>query len=86
MLRATFFALGMFVLMWGACLFYVDEFVLAARSDAPGGMRINGRYTTFNTKDRLTIDPPEWAAVGLLSLAAVTLIYSIALPRERPKK
>jgi hypothetical protein len=84
MMRSSFFATGLFVLMWGASFLVVDKVVLHAREEAPQkytGFR--GMFTTTNASRQRVFDPPDWAAFSLLSIGSVTMLYAIALPGKK---
>lgn len=83
MVRAFFFALGLFLCLIGAELFLVDRAVLNLREE-PGrngsrwSMRGRGRQRLFN--------PPDWAPWAATSAGAVIVLYSIALPKKSSSK
>lgn len=85
MLRATFFSMGLFVTLWGAAFLFADKIVLydngeeLERDKNIRGMMSNQQIE----KDvRRVFDPPDWAAFSLLSVGAVTILYTIALPQR----
>jgi hypothetical protein len=83
MMRATFFAIGLFVTLWGAGLLVVDKFELNAKADEVPRTGFRGLFTSVTTPERKqVIDPPEWAAFSLMSVGAVTMLYSVALPKK----
>jgi hypothetical protein len=83
MLRACFFATGLFVCLWGASFLFIDSLVLNI-DDQPqtdGGFRgLLGMVTTAEAPK--VFSPPEWAAFSLISIGAVTMLYSVALPKR----
>lgn len=82
MMRATFFAIGLFVTLWGVGLFFVDQFVLTVKSPAPQQTGFRGLFTAITPDRKQVIDPPEWAAFSLMSIGTVTMLYSVALPKK----
>jgi hypothetical protein len=82
MVRAVFFAFGLFVTLWGAGFLVVDKFVLNLKADAiqPSGFR--GLFTAVSPERKKIIDPPDWAAFSLMSVGTVTMLYAVALPKK----
>jgi hypothetical protein len=81
MMRATFFAIGLFVTLWGVGFLVVDKMVLNMKSDAQqGGFR--GLFNSVTPERARVIDPPDWAAFSLMSVGTVTMLYSVALPKK----
>jgi hypothetical protein len=86
MFRATFFAIGLFVTLSGAAFLYADRIVLVDNGEKLERDKSHGILNMVSNQQvekdlRRVIDPPDWASFGLLSLGAVTILYSIALPR-----
>ncbi|MGQ0637684.1 MAG: hypothetical protein ACT4QC_24160 [Planctomycetaceae bacterium] len=82
MVRATFFAVGLFVTLWGVGLLFVDKFVLTMKSEMPQPSGFRGLFTAITPERKQVIDPPEWAAFSLMSVGTVTMLYSVALPKK----
>lgn len=82
MLRATFFAVGLFTTLWGIGLLFVDKMVLKVDSDAAQQSGFRGLFTAVAPERSRVIDPPDWAAFSLMSVGAVTMLYSVALPKK----
>jgi hypothetical protein len=82
MLRSTFFAMGLFVALWGISFLMVDKIVLTLRDSAPKNPQIRGLFLTSGPDRKQVLDPPDWAAFSLMSIGAVTMLYSVALPRK----
>lgn len=82
MMRATFFAIGLFVTLWGVGFLMVDKMVLKMKADpAPqGGFR--GLFNAVTPERQQVLDPPDWAAFSLMSVGTVTMLYSVALPKK----
>lgn len=85
MLRSGFCAFGLFVLLWGISFLSIDRIVLAAEpepeeKDKPSLRKL---VTTINEENKYEIAPPDWAAYSLMSIGAVTILYSVALPRKQ---
>lgn len=76
MWRAMFLAVGLYAVLVGAECLVVEKAVLAQREEpAPGAASIEtGRKREFV--------PPDWAPWSLMSTGAVTMLYSITLPKK----
>jgi len=80
MMRATFFAIGLFITLWGVGFLFVDKMVLNMKSESQqSGFR--GLFNAATERNRV-IDPPDWAAFSLMSVGTVTMLYSVALPKK----
>ncbi len=77
MWRAFFWAVGVFTLLLGAQCLLVDKALLrkrvAEKSNLPW-IKAKQRPQEFV--------PPDWAPWSLLSLGAITILYSITIPRR----
>lgn len=82
MLRATFFAVGLFVTLWGVGCLFVDRFELNMRSDIAPQSGFRGLFSSIAPERKKIIDPPDWAAFSLMSIGTVTMLYSVALPKK----
>ena len=82
MLRAAFFAGGMFVIMLGLSTMCVDKVILHAKDDPRRDPNFRGFYTSVNEQKQHVFDPPDWAGFSLLSVGGVTILYSLALPKH----
>jgi hypothetical protein len=98
MIRATFFALGLFVTLCGVSLLYIDRLVL--NTEASRQLR-HWAEQTEATEQRSpwrlishlrpddepslqnVVDPPDWAGAALLSFGGVLLLYALSLPGRR---
>jgi hypothetical protein len=84
MLRATFFSIGLFVTLWGVSLLFVDKLVLSSRQDQMRNQGFRGMFSQMTGAPRQQVyDPPDWAAFSLLAIGAVTMLYSVALPKKK---
>jgi hypothetical protein len=85
-MRATFFAIGLFVGLWGISFLFIDKLVLDMKEGPQ--TREQGFRGLFaanqNAEEQKEFDPPEWAAFSLMSIGSVTMLYSIALPKKKP--
>jgi len=81
MLRASFFAGGLFVIMLGISTMFVDKVVLHSKEDSRNDPNFRGFYTSVNEKKQHVFDPPDWAGFSLMSVGGVTILYSLALPK-----
>lgn len=75
MWRALFMALGLSAVILGLECLVVERAVLARSLDAPA----EGRATVSGPRDLI---PPDWAPWSLLSTGAVTILYSVTLPKR----
>jgi hypothetical protein len=82
MLRAMFFAGGMFIIMLGLSTMVVDKLVLHGQEDARRDPNFRGIFTSLNEHRQHVFDPPDWAGFSLLSVGGITILYSLALPRH----
>lgn len=79
MWRAMFLAIGIFACILGAECLAIDKAILKVRHEpAPGFSRdaLNG------TGRRREVIPPDWAPWSLLSVGAVTMLYSFTIPKR----
>jgi hypothetical protein len=83
MMRATFFSIGLFITLWGVSLLFVDKIVLSSREEAMRSQGFRGMFTQMATPRQKVYDPPDWAAFSMLSIGAVTMLYSVALPKKK---
>ena len=83
MVRAFFFALGMFMCLVGGELFMVDRAILNLRDDPQSSTGFRWAMARPGVGQPKEFNPPDWAAWALTSAGAVTLLYAIALPRAR---
>jgi hypothetical protein len=82
MMRATFFSIGLFITLWGVSLLFVDKVVFTSREQAMRAQGFRGMFTQMTAPRPKEYDPPEWAAFSLLAVGAVTMLYSVALPKK----
>ena len=85
MMRATFFAGGLFLARWGVTFLFVDRIELKLKSQPRPEPGFRGLLTQVTTmpQPRKVIQPPDWAAFSLMSLGAVTMLYAVALPKKK---
>ena len=83
MLRSTFFALGLFVALWGGSFLMIDRMVLSWKEEAVRSPGFRGLFSSLSLDNRQVFDPPEWAGFSLISVGAVTMLYAIALPKKK---
>ena len=84
MLRAFFFAGGLFIATWGITFMMVDQMVFTWKEPPQRDPEFRGFFTTLNEKRQRVLNPPQWAAFCLMSIGTVTMLYSVALPKPRP--
>ncbi|QDT37885.1 hypothetical protein [Stratiformator vulcanicus] len=92
MIRAIFFSTGLFISLCGAILLGVDRLVLNPNVFADTAVSSQGRpwYThmmyqrtdTISGFTETIFEPPDWVSFALLSIGAVVVLYSIAIPRK----
>jgi hypothetical protein len=82
MLRASWFATGLFVCMWGLALLAIDKVVLHQPTEKDPGIRGMLAKQIVDRETRPIVDPPEWAAFTLLSIGSVSMLYAVALPKN----
>jgi hypothetical protein len=82
-MRASFFAVGLFVAMWGVSLFFVDKIVFKTQEEARRDQNFRGFLSSMTPQRQKTVDPPDWASFSLLSIGSVTMLYSLALPKKK---
>ena len=85
-MRATFFAIGLFVTLSGVTLLFVDKIVLTSREESVRTQGFRGMFSQMSAPKPKVYDPPEWAAFSLLSIGAVTMLYSVALPKRSEER
>lgn len=81
LIRLCFFAEGLLVLLAGVVLVFVDQFVTVPLADE-SQRSFQFAWTTVNADLQYVFDPPEWVGYALVSLGAITVLYTIALPRR----
>jgi hypothetical protein len=78
MWRAFFMGVGVFVCLLGAECMVTDRFVFASESKpAP----ISPVFASAATAKKRELVPPEHAPWTLLSIGAVSILYSLTLPK-----
>ena len=82
MLRASCFAIGMFVGMCGLAFLAIDKVVLHQPTEKDPGIRGMLAKQVVDKEQRPVIDPPDWAAFTLLSIGSVSMLYAVALPKN----
>lgn len=81
MWRSFFLASGVYCCLLGAQSLAVDKAILANKEPPTGqfsDLRIPGASLTRNKE----FTPPAWAPWSLMSLGAVTLLYSFTIPKR----
>ena len=82
MLKSCFFAVGLFVTLWGVSFLFVDRILLNATEDGESENAISAMISTVTPEDQKYLDPPDWAAFSMMSVGAVTMLYAVALPKK----
>ena len=83
MMRSTFFAMGLFVTLWGASFLAIDKVILTSKDETARKPGFRGLFTAVDARRQRVIDPPDWAAFSLMSVGSVTMLYAIALPKKQ---
>ncbi len=77
MWRAFFWAVGLFVLLLGAQCLVIEKALLRQK------VTQNAPLPWLKPqKQAKELNPPDWAPWSLLSLGAITILYSITIPRR----
>lgn len=82
MWRSFFLASGVYCCLLGAQSLSVDRAMLSSKDPAPArfmNMSFGGGSGMVRNNE---ITPPAWAPWSLLSLGAVTLLYSFTIPKR----
>jgi hypothetical protein len=77
MWRALFLALGFYACLLGAECLVIEKAELAGPQEK-GGILTGGQMVGRARELR----PPEWAPWSLMSVGAVTMLYSFTIPRR----
>lgn len=80
MWRAFFLAIGIFTAILGAEALVVDKAVLTIRQQPATGL--SAALDIDGAGRPREITPPEWAPWSLLSVGAVTILYSFTIPKR----
>ena len=83
MVRAIFFAIGLFVAVCGGSLLKIDEVVLNASEDARQQPGFRGMFAMPYQQVQKRVQAPQWAPFTLLSVGSVTMLYAVMLKRQK---
>lgn len=81
MYRAGFLAFGLYMVLCGGGLIFVDEVALNKRIS----MNASPVLSVVGNSDesgRCHVRPPEWVPYTLIGVGLVTMLYSVALPKD----
>jgi hypothetical protein len=81
MWRSFFLASGVYCCLLGAQSLAVDKAVLSNK-EPPGQRVMNVNFPGSSLTRNKEFTPPAWAPWSLMSLGAVTLLYSFTLPKR----
>jgi hypothetical protein len=81
MWRSFFLAAGVYCCLLGAQSLAVERAVLSRKENAPSRF-MNMSFGSTNLARNKEITPPAWAPWSLMSLGAVTLLYSFTIPKR----
>jgi hypothetical protein len=84
MLRSIFFSAGLFIALAGLLFFFVDKVVFNSRDEQIRQSGFRGLFMPARVSQPRVVDPPDWTSFSLISIGAVTMLYSVALPRKKP--
>lgn len=79
MWRSFFLASGVYCCLLGAQSLAVDRAVLTSKHPVASRLNLNFGGSLAKNKE---ITPPAWAPWSLMSLGAVTLLYSFTIPKR----
>jgi hypothetical protein len=86
--RHQFLFIGLFVLLIGLQFRYVQAYVLTpqttqflAERTGQANPVTNGMFAATSTAPRKVVQPPDWLSWCLLSVGAVLVLHSLAMPR-----
>lgn len=79
MWRSFFLASGVYCCLLGAQSLAVDRAVLTSKHPVASRLNLNFGSSLGKNKE---ITPPAWAPWSLMSLGAVTLLYSFTIPKR----
>jgi hypothetical protein len=82
MLRAFFFAVGVFTTFLGVECLLVDRAVLNIDRSISQQQRVFPMVRS-SVGPKREVNPPEWLGWSLISAGAVTSLYSVALPKKK---
>ncbi len=80
MIRAAFLSMGLYAVLCGAGLFFVEDIRLnekAAQLESP----VFQMVTSTNSNGNRVFNPPDWMPFTCIGVGGVTMLYAIALPR-----
>ena len=78
MWRAFFLALGFYACFLGVECLFIDKAELHSQQEEKG---LGAFSSPLSSKTR-ELRPPEWAPWSLMSVGAVTMLYSFTIPRR----
>ncbi|WP_437224604.1 hypothetical protein SH661x_003702 [Planctomicrobium sp. SH661] len=81
MYRAAFLAFGLYMVLSGGGLLFVDDVALNARISSKASPVLQWMGSS-DESGRCHLQPPEWVPFTLIGVGIVTMLYSVALPRE----
>lgn len=80
MWKSTFLALGVFTCILGVECLLIDKAVMARSDESKPGLAAGLQRITGRRKE---IVPADWAPWSLMSVGAVTALYSVTLTRKK---
>ncbi|MCG6157904.1 hypothetical protein [Rubinisphaera margarita] len=83
MIRSTFLSLGMFIVLCGGMFLVTDRIVFDASYPQVSEIPVLKNFTSLNSDHQHELAPPDWVPFSLLAFGAVTVLYSIALPKKQ---
>jgi hypothetical protein len=81
LLRPIFIGIGLSLLMGGATLLFVDRVTLRDTAQMAEA-RMPSIFVRIAPADRHELTPPPWIPLTMLASGGLTVLYSIALPKN----
>lgn len=83
LLRPIFIGIGLFFLMGGATLLFVDRVTLRDTAEMTEA-RMPAVFVRIAPSGKHELSPPTWLPLTMLASGGLTVLYSIALPKGQP--
>ncbi|SFH94153.1 hypothetical protein [Planctomicrobium piriforme] len=80
MFRAAFLTVGLYLVLCGAGLLFVDDLQLSQRVSGAENVVLQA-VTQADQAGRRHLRPPEWLPFTFMGVGGVTMMYAVALPR-----
>jgi hypothetical protein len=80
-IRAAFLSAGLYLVLCGTGLLFVDDFRISERTSVDKSAWLHV-LTSADSGGRRHIHPPEWLPFTCIGVGGVTMLYAVALPRQ----